>query len=223
MKLTLQQEENLKTYLRKELSYRETYEEVYDHILTALEQKPKEIPFQDSINQIISNDFGGGKGLVEMEKKCYQLVEDEANSQQWNYFKSNFRFPNLIYTLILFLTFCFIVSKFTIAPFIILFLIFIGILIPIIFMLIRYYFIGYFTLDTKKSIKDKIMWKIALKYTNLITFILIYKKDIKIFNSWINDYPILVPLVALTIICYLLYITSFVKLSRDEFKFYTAR
>lgn len=221
MKPTLQQEEILKKYLREALLYRETYEEVYDHILTALEQKPKELLFQEAINQILNNDFGGGKGLVEMEKKCYQYVVDEILSQLWKYFKSNFKFPNLFYTLILVLTTYFIVSKIAVASFIILFLFFVGMVVPGIIMLIRYYFIGYFTLDTKKSIKDKIMGKIAGKCSSFLTLIMLFlsnKKHVDI-DFWLLNYTIIF---ALAISLFILYILSFIKLSREEFKVYSS-
>lgn len=219
MKPTLQQEEIFRKYLREALLYRETYEEAYDHVLTALEQKPAEIPFQEAVNQILKDDFGGGKGLVEMEKKCYQLVVNETRDLQWNYFKSNFKFPNLIYTLILFLTVYFIISKIALASFIIIFLVFVGMLVPGLFMLIRYYWIGYFTLDTKKSIRDKIMGKIAGKCSQFITFTMLLlsnKKSLTI-NSWITDYT---ALVALAIIVFLLYVVSFIRLSKQELNVY---
>ncbi len=222
MKPTLQQEEILRKYLRDALAYRETYEEVYDHILSALEQKPQGIPFQEAVNQILNDDFGGGKGLVEMEKKCYQSVVDETIGQQWKYFKSNFKFPNLIYTLILFLTIYFIVSKIAFASFIIVFLVFAGILVPGLFMLIRYYWMGYFTLDTKKSIKDKIMGKIAGRCSQLIMFTMLFlsnKKHLAI-NSWVSNYT---AIVTLTVTVFIFYILSFIKLSKDEFKVYLAK
>ena len=221
MKPTSQQEENLRTYLRNELLYRETYEEVYDHILTALEQKPQDISFQDSVNQIIKDDFGGGKGLLEMEKKCYQSVANEAISQQWNYFKSNFRFPSLVYTLILFLTIYLIVSKIAHASFIISFLVFTGFVVPGILILLRYFNVGYYTLDTKKSIKDNIMRKIAYLFYQVILFpLMLLLNHKKYIDSFIIDHTIIIDL-GITVL--ILYILSFIKLSRDEFKVYITR
>lgn len=221
MKPTLQQEENLRTYLRNELLYRETYEEVYDHIITALQQKPQHVSFQDSVNQIIKDDFGGGKGMVEMEKKCYELVADEAVSQQWNYFKSNFRFPSLVYTLILFLTIYLIVSKIAPTSFIISFLVFTGFVVPGILILLRYFNLGYYTLDTKKSIKDNIMRKIAYLFYQVILFpLMLLLNHKKYIDSFIIDHTIIIDL-GITVL--ILYILSLIKLSRDEFKVYITR
>lgn len=58
MKPTLQQGEILKKYLREALLYRETYEEVYDHVLTSLAQKSEESSFQNAVNEILNDDFG---------------------------------------------------------------------------------------------------------------------------------------------------------------------
>ena len=43
---TNQQQQWLKDYLRAVLTYRETYEEVYDHVLLALEDKSKDDFFE---------------------------------------------------------------------------------------------------------------------------------------------------------------------------------
>ncbi len=224
MKPTLQQEENLRTYLRKELRYRETYEEVYDHILTALEQKPQEVSFQDSVNQIIKDDFGGGKGLIKTEKKCYESVADEANTQQWNYFKSNFEYSSLSYTSTLFLIIYFSILKIPFIPFIIAFLVVILVIVPATVKLARYFYIGYFTLDTKSSVKDEIMAKIAGRSVLLlnpgIMFIWIYvsnkNKNLN-FNSYVVDHAFLVSII---VTLFILYVFSFIKLSRQEFKAY---
>lgn len=159
---------------------------------------------------------------MEIEKKSYQLVVNETINQQWKYFKYSFKFPGLLYTLMLFLTTYFIISKIAAASFIILFLVFAGMILPGIMMLIRYYYVGYSTSDTKKSIKDKIMGKIAGKCSTTITLMMLFlsnKKDLKI-ESWIIDYTIVF---ALAITIFILYIFSFVKLSKDEFKIYSMK
>lgn len=206
------------------LDYRETYEEVYDHILTALEQKSQELAFQEAVNQIINDDFGGGKGLVKMEKKCCKSVSDEVLAQQWKYLKSNFEFPNIAFTTMLILIVFLSIKYIPFSPYIITVLFAFAILIPNTFMLIRYYCIGYFTKDTKISIKDQIIWKIAARLWSLfnpgfIAFSVRYSKDNKgfVLNSWVFEHNLIVSIVA---ICLILYVLSFIKLSREEFKIY---
>jgi hypothetical protein len=57
----------IKQYLNKHLRYRETEAEIYDHILTALEHVPANIPFGDAMNNVISN-IGGLKGIALIER-----------------------------------------------------------------------------------------------------------------------------------------------------------
>ncbi|MVN20552.1 hypothetical protein [Mucilaginibacter arboris] len=190
--------------------------------MTALEQKPSEISFQDAVNTIINNDFGGGKGLVEMEKKCYESVVDEMLGQQWNYLKSNFKFPNLFYTLILLLTFYFVVSNIPFAPFIIAFLL-TTIVVVSILTLARYFYIGYFTLDTKNSIKDKIIARIASIPGMLIHPGIIFvwsfflNRNTNKLNLLVTNHAVIV---AIFISMFILYIISFIRLNRQEFKVY---
>jgi len=67
MKLTEQQDIYLKEYLRKALKYRETYNEVYDHMLTALTNKTGDAPFEQIVDEIIRYDFGGRDSLAMLE------------------------------------------------------------------------------------------------------------------------------------------------------------
>lgn len=192
--------------------------------MTALEQKSLEVSFQDAVNNIIKDDFGGGKGLIAMEKKCLESAADEANSQQWDYFKSNFRFPNIVSTTMLILIVSLSIRYIPFSPYIIVVLFTFAIVIPNTFMLIRYYYIGYCTKDTKTSIKDQIMRKIAgrswlLFNPGLITFSSRYLKDNKSFNLnlWVFEHDLIVSIVA---VCLILYVLSFIKLSRQELKVY---
>ncbi len=69
MKLDARQDELLKHYLRKVFLYRETYEEVYDHMISALEERPYTVSFQYAVNDIIRRDFGGHNNLSVIAKK----------------------------------------------------------------------------------------------------------------------------------------------------------
>jgi S-adenosylmethionine:tRNA-ribosyltransferase-isomerase (queuine synthetase) len=86
MKPTLQQTQILKKYLRSTLDYRETYQEIYDHILSAVEGNTAGASFEEVVNNIINTDFGGAKGLVRLERQYYKSVVREVISQQWRYF-----------------------------------------------------------------------------------------------------------------------------------------
>jgi hypothetical protein len=68
MKLTEQEDQFLKQYLSKVLKYRETYDELYDHIITALSHRATITSFEETIADIISDDFGGPGNLLKLEK-----------------------------------------------------------------------------------------------------------------------------------------------------------
>jgi hypothetical protein len=82
----------LQSYLGAVLKYRETYEEVYDHVLLALENRHQEKFFEGTVNAIINEDFGGVNGLFAMERNC----ENAMVKQYWRLFSSYLKLPYLI-------------------------------------------------------------------------------------------------------------------------------
>ena len=66
MKPTEEQVLAIRQYIDRHLIYRETEDEVLDHIFTALEDVPDSIPFGEAMNSIIKN-MGGLKGIALME------------------------------------------------------------------------------------------------------------------------------------------------------------
>jgi hypothetical protein len=77
MKLTNEQQEFIKKNLRDNLRYRETYEELYDHILTALDHTPEGLSFENTVNKIINDDFGGFNGLAMIEDRYQRTASSE--------------------------------------------------------------------------------------------------------------------------------------------------
>jgi len=66
MKPTPEQQDYINEYLYGNLKYRATYNELFDHILTALDTIPEDVPFGNAM-QIIIKDFGGTKAIRLME------------------------------------------------------------------------------------------------------------------------------------------------------------
>ncbi|MES2426736.1 MAG: hypothetical protein V4560_07160 [Bacteroidota bacterium] len=64
-----EQQEFISKRLRSVLKYKDTYEEVYDHILTALEIVPDDGHFFNTVDNIITNELGGAKGIKRIEAK----------------------------------------------------------------------------------------------------------------------------------------------------------
>lgn len=98
MKPTEQEKQWLQDYLYQSLSYRETYSEVYDHILLALEDRPAREFFASTVNDIIEEDFGGSINMLNMEVECTYTVKEDIISQYRNNINRWFKFPLIIYT-----------------------------------------------------------------------------------------------------------------------------
>jgi hypothetical protein len=98
MKLTEQEDQFLKQYLSKVLKYRETYDELYDHIITALSHRTTITSFEETIADIISDDFGGPGNLPKLEKASKKAASKDTIRLFLISFISYFKFPKLLYT-----------------------------------------------------------------------------------------------------------------------------
>jgi hypothetical protein len=74
MNLTPNQEAQIRQTLRGLLKYKDTYDEVYDHILSSLAILPDYAHFKGALNNIIENELGGSKGIKAIEAKYRKLA-----------------------------------------------------------------------------------------------------------------------------------------------------
>jgi hypothetical protein len=72
-----EQQEYIKDKLLGRFKCRETYEELYDHVLTALEAMPDDATFFDAANNIIENDLGGVETIKLIEAKYFKIAIKE--------------------------------------------------------------------------------------------------------------------------------------------------
>ena len=100
MKLTGQEDQLLKQYLSKILKYRETYDELYDHIITALSHKTTITSFEETIADIIRDDFGGPDNLIKLEKASKKAAVEDTVRLFLISFIGYFKFPKLSYTVV---------------------------------------------------------------------------------------------------------------------------
>jgi hypothetical protein len=98
MKLTEQEDQFVKQYLSKILKYRETYDELYDHIVTALSHKTSITSFEQSVYDIVTDDFGGYDNLMKLEKASKKVAVKDTIGLFLIYFTGYFKFPKLVYT-----------------------------------------------------------------------------------------------------------------------------
>jgi hypothetical protein len=217
MKPTERQMDVLRQYLHGVLTYRESYDEIYDHILTALEFQSVRIPFQDAVNNIIHADFGGAANLVKAEKSIKEALVNEAIQKYFTYFKSYFMFPRLLHTVTgSLLSYCFFVSA-GFSPGVILAIFALIILAPSVIWLMRLYNTGYLLDTTRKSAKDKLFETFTGIPIRLVVIpIAIAKiKDFNDYKIWqVNNYY----LIALLFVIGLIYNLTLYKLYKDEFK-----
>lgn len=73
-----EQQEFIKDKLLGRFKCRETYEELYDHVLTALEAVPDDASFFDAVNNIIEHDLGGAKAIRSIEAKYFKIAIKES-------------------------------------------------------------------------------------------------------------------------------------------------
>jgi hypothetical protein len=217
MKPNQQQKQQLQEYLRKGLKYRETYEEVYDHILTVLESKPVGIPFAGTVNAIIREDFGGSNNLWVVENNCRKGVEKAMIRKYVNYLKSFFKISSLIYIIPLLCIF-YVSFYIVFVPFSLVGILFIMAGLPIIFIPIRYFKVGYIWRDTRRSLRDSIFNKIAYLPLRLFMagsiFFLAISNQVKLSSFKGIDPFILTAGTALI----LMHTLAVIKLNKDEFK-----
>jgi hypothetical protein len=156
MKPSGQQIQTLKDYLNQTLVYREAYEEIYDHILSALEHQEDNTPYQDAINNIICNDFGSPKNLLNIEKGIKNALVKDAVRNYFAYLSAYFKFPGMIYTVtVALLTYYFfwtakLSSMATFGIFAVL------VAAPCVIWVMRLYNTGYILDTIRKSAKDKL-------------------------------------------------------------------
>ncbi|QJD95036.1 hypothetical protein HH214_03645 [Mucilaginibacter robiniae] len=222
MTYTTVQAEGLKKYLRSILRYRETYEEVYDHVLTALTAKPDSISFEEAVNTILKDDFGGANSLPDMEKRCHKAVMMDMLRKQWFYVKAYFISSKIIFTILLTLATYSLVVLLNASNFIWLWLYLILTVLVTLIIMIRYFSVGYYFKDTKRSIRDKISEEIAgrpLFFYNMGVMFL--------YSTRKQHYKSLPPvdpfLLTAFIVINVIYILSFIRLSQDEFQLYITK
>ncbi|HWZ35581.1 MAG TPA: hypothetical protein VNW51_05440 [Mucilaginibacter sp.] len=169
---TPQEKQWLRDYLYQTMQYRETFEEVYDHVLLALEEEPEHEFFETAVMNIIDRDFGA-YGLQALEENCRQAVEDMATAQFINDFKSWFITPLVIVTASLFGSLIYLElsplkTGVALCAFFAILLI-----LPVIICSVRGARLGYEFGETKESIKDAIFRRLAFKSNRILFFTLI--------------------------------------------------
>ncbi|MBK0378144.1 hypothetical protein [Mucilaginibacter segetis] len=146
----------LQDYLQRKLTYRETFEEIYDHILSAIEQLPQQIQFEVAVNKILQTDFGGYDNLGKVEMASKKALVKESFKKFTVLFTAYFKFPYVLYTGGFFVLVYYLASHVKLEPMLLEGIFALSIVFPGIVTLIRLYYTGYTFLSTKKSARDRL-------------------------------------------------------------------
>ncbi len=217
MKLTEDQLVLLQETLNDRLQYIETYDEVYDHVLTALEDVDDNIPLGEAVNTVMLNDFGGFKGLKKIESERRWTVTRHVAKNQLGYFIDNFKFPLLPLTGIIYALMYYVVITFQFIP---------GffsmqvsaIILSSLYLVYRYHKTGF---GRTKSIKDFSYHIVGLApyYSYVATCIIVQVTYYEIldrhdFSEWFSPPPMFL---SSLYTFYIIYAISFFRLCRNEF------
>jgi hypothetical protein len=74
MKPNAEQQEFIRQKLQGKLKVRETYDELYDHVLSALDKVPDDGLFASAVHQIIEHDLGGKRAMRAIQIKAVKIA-----------------------------------------------------------------------------------------------------------------------------------------------------
>ncbi|MBW4890834.1 hypothetical protein KXQ82_13970 [Mucilaginibacter sp. HMF5004] len=217
MTLTEEQLQELQDELNFVVKYRETYEEVYDHIASAIERlDDTEIDVTATAKKIINEEFGGRDELKAMEKDRVKLMNIAMRKKHFQHMMQFFNFPVVGFTVIITIAAYFLTAnqvsrgyllEFTTA----------SAVVPMLFILYKKLSAKYKQWDfaeyKKQSVKDNYIFIAALLSNSTFNLLNIANHRIQM-NGGVCIF---------IFVFYMVYVLSFFKLYRDEFKLNMAR
>jgi|GEM_PF-2004332 len=222
MKLTKDDIKYLNEFLNKELVYRETFEELYDHISSGLENAPESLPFNEALKNYVTREFGGISGLRKIEEQHRATVLRAMKRQYFNYIYQHFRFPGII-LLVLIAALVYTIFSAAWFPTTWYFPMFLTMSIIVSAVhYIRYIRIGYIWKSTKRSVKDDGFTLIKYAPGKVIMFFAVVV--FVLYRWFIKDTPLILfdrlsPIAETCLfVAYALHAMSFYKMYAAEFK-----
>ena len=217
MQPTEQQIKTLQTYLRKTLNYKESYEEVYDHIISALADRPDSGNFQDTVNDIIVQDFGGHDNLLQVEQGIGSAITTDTYVRFRTYLTKLLRLPALLYLAGIAIAFYVFYSSVNLPPLMLKASVLLVVFVPSMLALFRFFHVGYVTGNKARSVRDllfsNIAWLPVMAFGNITLIIPMAFENVD--QIWSGNYPVLTTLCMLAAIVYNI---AVFKLYREEVK-----
>jgi len=106
----------IRLYLRDHLKYSETKDEMFDHILTALEYAPLELSFGEAMNGVIK-DIGGLKGIAKIERAAKMAAIRAMLTEYLGTLKQVCRSSFIIAIAAIAITAYYLLNRFELRPF----------------------------------------------------------------------------------------------------------
>jgi hypothetical protein len=212
MIVTTEQQRAIQQELNYAVKYKETYDELYDHVMLIIEKMPGNVTVYGTTltKNIIDNEFGGYEGLKQMEKDRAKLLFKVLRKKHGQNLIRFFNWPTIAFTLMLCLTGYYLAINLN-HRYIKLLIAAIA-LAPILFVLYRrvskWIIAWKFDEYSKQSIKDNYIFTAAILSNSLLN----------VFNFFNSDYILYGSTLAFVFVCYNIYVLSFFKLYRDEYK-----
>lgn len=100
MNITPQQQEDIRSVIWHNTKYRETFNEVYDHVLTAIEELSTEVNPNAMASKIIKDEFGDWDGIKATEEQRLKIIRKDILHKLWAYVKDWFSLPLIILTIL---------------------------------------------------------------------------------------------------------------------------
>lgn len=217
MKLNKEQLADLQHELNYAVKYKETYDELYDHILTEIETCNEQPLLATTVaKQIIDNEFGGYDALKKMEKDRVKLMNFAMRKKHFQHMLQFLNFPVVGFTVVITIAAYFLAGnpvsrryllEFTTATAV----------VPMLFLLYKKLSDKFkqwkFDIYKKQSIKDNYIFIAALLSNSTFNLLNIANHRIQM-NAGVCIF---------IFVFYMVYVLSFFKLYKDEFKMDIAR
>jgi hypothetical protein len=218
MILNEEQQQELQKELNYAVKYRETYDEVYDHVVSAIEHIDDDMVADVNMaaKHIIDEEFGGYDALKAMEKDRVKLMNVAMRKKHFQHMMQFLNFPVVGFTVVVTIVAYFIAGnpvsrgyllEFTTA----------SAVVPMLFILYKKLSDKFkqwqFDIYKKQSIKDNYIFIAALLSNSTFNLLNIANHRIQM-NAGVCIF---------IFVFYMVYVLSFFKLYKDEFKIDIAR
>ena len=95
------QKQEVADYVKSITRYMETYNEVYDHLLSALEQEQQATFHMSLVKDVVNSDFGGEKQIRQEEESARQALYGSFSKMLKQELLNTFKFPAILNNLAL--------------------------------------------------------------------------------------------------------------------------